>query len=293
MLSVVIPTYNTAAMTLRCVRAIRGADEVIVVDDGSTDDTVALLSPETRVISLEKNSGFAAAANRGVSEARGDLVLLLNSDAIVEADALRAFVAAFENDPKLGVAGAQLLNEDGSKQWSGGRTPTLPWIIGVVSGAGHIPGRFARAVTSALCTVPSAPCTSGPRDTDWVSGAAMMFRREVWKPLDERYLFYCQDIDFCLDARKAGWRVRIVDEARVTHAHGSTIAPDTDLSYDPARMWPDLLTWGRNHYGPSWATRARIILITVAALRIAWRKLRFKDATAMVRGLNALRGSRF
>src|SRR5206468_1411681 len=103
--------------------------------------TVALLSREARVISLEENRGFAAAANRGVAEARGELILLLNSDAILAPDALNAFIAAFETDPKLGVAGAQLLNEDGSKQWSGGRTPTLPWIIGVVSGAGYLPGR--------------------------------------------------------------------------------------------------------------------------------------------------------
>ena len=279
MLSVVIPTYNTAAMTLRCVRAIRGADEVIVVDDGSTDDTVALLSGEARVVSLGQNHGFATAANRGVSEARGDLVLLLNSDAIVEPDALRAFVAAFENDPKLGVAGAQLLNEDGSKQWSGGRTPTLPWIVGVVSGAGRLARLFRRRGLES------------PRHTrvDWVSGAAMMFRREVWKPLDERYLFYCQDIDFCLGARAAGWNVRIVDEARVTHAHGRTIAPGSELSYDPARMWPDLVTWGRNYYGAAWATRARLILIAVAALRIAWRKARFKNASPLIRGLRALR----
>lgn len=277
-LSVVIPTYNTAAMTLRCVRAVRDADEIIVVDDGSTDDTVALLSPEARVISLEKNCGFAVAANRGVAEAHGSLILLLNSDAIVEPSALQALITAFEQDPKLGVAGAQLLNEGGSKQWSGGRTPELPWIIGVVSGAGHLASFFRRRGSG-----------EAPREVDWVSGAAMMFRREVWKPFDERYLFYCQDIDFCLDARKTGWHVRIVDEARVTHAHGSTIASGSELSYDPARMWPDLLTWGRNHYGNAWAARARIILIAVAALRAAWRKVRFRDPTPIVGGLKALR----
>jgi hypothetical protein len=275
-LSVVIPTYNTASMTLRCVRAIQGADEVIVVDDGSTDDTVALLSPEVRVVSLEKNSGFAVAANRGVAESRGDRILLLNSDAIVEPDALSALMAAFEADPRLGVAGAQLLNEDGSRQWSGGLTPTLAWMIGVVSGAGGLARLVPRRKSQMRVSV------------DWVSGAAMMFRREAWKPFDERYLFYCQDIDFCLDARKAGWDVRIVDGARVTHGLGRTVARGS-IPHDPARLWPDLLTWGRNYYGQTWARRTRVVLIGIAALRIAWRKLRFRSAAPLVRGLTALR----
>ena len=292
-LSVVIPTYNTASMTLRCVRAIEGADEIIVVDDGSTDDTEAVLSPVARVVSLEKNSGFAVAANRGVAEARGDLILLLNSDAVVEAGALRALIAAFEADPKLGVAGAQLVNEDGTNQWSGGRTPTLPWMIGVVSGAGRLLG--ASVWRRQSCRRPDSPAgLPAPHRTttiDWVSGAAMMFRREVWQPLDERYLFYCQDIDFCLDARNAGWHVRIVDDARVAHGLGRTVSSRRELSYDPARLWPDLLMWGRKYYGESWAARARMVLVAVATLRVVWRKLRLKNAEPFVNGLKALRRS--
>jgi GT2 family glycosyltransferase len=237
-LSIVIPTFNTASMTLGCCRAVLASmpasTEVIVVDDGSTDGTAELMD----VIRLDRNQGFAKAANRGVSEATGDIILLLNSDAIVQPGALQAFLDAFANDPKLGVAGAQLLNEDRTPQWSGGRTPTLAWVIGAVSGL----GKHGKSLRTAK------------RKIDWVSGAAMAFRREAWEPLNESYRFYCQDIDFCLRAAWKGWTVRIVDEARVMHGLGKTIG-----GVDRQLLRDDLLTWGKAHYGRAWWLLARII----------------------------------
>jgi GT2 family glycosyltransferase len=289
-LSVVIPTYDTASMTLHCCRAVLDSlpepAEVIVADDGSTDGTAELLAreaPEVRVVRLETNSGFAAAANRGIAETSGGIILLLNSDAMVERDALRALVAAFDADARLGVAGAQLLNEDGTPQWSGGQTPTLPWMIGVVSGAGHL-ARLLRRRGGAT-----------QRQVDWVSGAAMAFRREVWDaagPLNERYLFYSQDIELCLRARAAGWRVGIVGEARVRHGQGQTIAAGSALGYDPARLWPDLLTWGRGHYGSKWGRRARVVLVCTAAARIVVRIGMRRETTAMVLGVRRMWSAR-
>jgi GT2 family glycosyltransferase len=228
------------------------------------------------VVRLEHNSGFAVAANRGVSEARGRIVLLLNSDAMVEDGALQAIVDAFDEDPRLGVAGARLLNADGTPQWSGGRTPTLPWMIGVVSGLGHLarffPGRRGGA----------------QREIDWVSGAAMAFRREAWTPLNERYAFYCQDIEFCLHARREGWHVRILDDALVTHGLGATIASGSALRHDPARLWPDLLAWGTSHYGRRWARLAKIVLVTVAWLRVALHVRRDDTRAALIRAARRL-----
>jgi GT2 family glycosyltransferase len=274
-LSVVIPTFDTASMTLRCCRAVLASmpasSEVIVADDGSTDGTAELLTreaPTVKIVRLEENRGFAAAANRGVAAAQGRIILLLNSDAIVQDGALRAILAAFD-DPRLGVAGARLLDEDGTPQWSGGATPTLPWMIGVVSGAGHLARRVRR---------------DGPRRIDWVSGAAMAFRREVWSaagPLSERFRFYCQDIDFCLRASDAGWDVRIVEEARVVHARGGTIAAGNPLRYDPARLWPDLLAWGTGHYGRAWGAVARVTLVLAALTRVVWSR-------GVLRGLQGL-----
>lgn len=274
LLSVVIPTYDTAAMTLRCCRAVLASlpesCEVIVADDGSRDGTAELLArevPAVRIARLETNRGFAGAANHGVSAARGRIILVLNSDAIVEAGALRALVRAFDEDPQLGVASAQLLNEDGTPQWTGGRAPTLAWLIGVVSGAGAVMRRRRT----------SANESRGPREVDWVSGAAMAFRREVWRdagPFSERFLFYCQDIELCLRAKRAGWRVRIVDDARVTHRIGGTASANGPLQHEPAILWSDLLTWGADHYGRAWAFFARITLLSVIAMRIVWRTLR-------------------
>jgi GT2 family glycosyltransferase len=267
-LSVVIPTYNTAAMTLRCVRAVE-ADEIIVVDDGSTDGTAALLAPAIR---LPTNSGFAAAANRGVAAARGDIILLLNSDAVVQPGALRALVAAFD-DPRLGVGGAQLLNEDGTPQWSGGPTPTFPWLLAVVSGLGAVLGRRRGR--------------PGGGAVDWVSGAAMAFRAEVWRqagPLDERFRFYCQDLELCLRARAAGWDVRVIAEARVVHARGATIAGGSALHHDPAKLWPDLLDWGRQRHG--WGALVKLALLLAGSLRA----LVTRDE-AIRRGVAALRKS--
>jgi GT2 family glycosyltransferase len=285
-LSVVIPTFNTASMTLRCCRAVLASmpdrTEIIVVDDGSSDGTAELLAREVqsvRVERMESNRGFAPAANRGVAAAHGHIIVLLNSDAIVEDDSLRTLLAAFDSDTTLGVAGARLMNEDGTPQWSGGRTPTLSWMIGVVSGA----GRFARFLRR--------PSTQTSADVDWVSGAAMAFRREVWEaagPLDERFRFYCQDIEFCLRARKSGWCVRVIESAPVVHAIGGTVARDS-LHHDPEKLWPDLLDWGAAHYGRRWTFVARFVLVSVAWLRVGWSSVfRHDETRALVRGARAL-----
>jgi GT2 family glycosyltransferase len=285
-LSVVIPTFNTARMTLRCCRAVLGSlpadSEVIVADDGSADGTAELLAceaPSVHVVRLESNRGYAPAANRGVAAAHGGIILLLNSDAIVDTDAIAALLAAFAADPKLGVAGARLLNPDRTPQWSGGPAPTLAWMIGVVSGA----GRLARLVRRGVRV---------QRDVDWVSGAAMAFRAEVWTqagPLDERFRFYCQDIDFCLRARDAGWRVAVIEEARVVHAIGGTVAAESALHHDPARLWPDLLTWGGSRYGRRWMFGARIVLMLAAFLRIAVRAMGRRDNAPFIRAMKAIR----
>jgi GT2 family glycosyltransferase len=271
-LSIVIPTYNTAAMTLECCRAAIASlpvgGEVIVADDGSTDGTSDLLRatlPAVRIVRLERNRGFGAAANAGVAAAKGAIILLLNSDARIDRDAMTALLDAFAADARLGIAGARLINAGGTPQWSGGPKPSLLWMVVMVSGIASVLARRRRAAARG--------------DVDWVSGAAMAFRSAVWNdagPFNESYRFYAQDLELCIRARERGWQVRLIEDALVVHGGGETLRRSheiAELPHDPALLWLDLLTWGRAHYGRAWAMCARILMCGSAAFRIAGRSI--------------------
>jgi N-acetylglucosaminyl-diphospho-decaprenol L-rhamnosyltransferase len=255
-LSVIIPSYDTADMTLVCCASVMDAlpadAEVIVVDDGSRDDTASRIRerfPSIAVLRQAQNRGYSAAVNAGVAASRGELVLLLNSDARVRG--LDSFVRAFE-DRELGVAGAQLVNPDGTLQWSAGPVPSMLWMVVMVSG---------------VASWRKATRTIETGEVGWVSGAAMMFRRAAFVPFREDFLFYAQDLDFCVRARRAGWKVRLLADVRVEHRHGATIARGRALPYAPEMLWVDLLTWGRGEYGDAWARRARRWMIAAATVR--------------------------
>lgn len=269
-------------MTLVCcasvVAALPADAEVIVVDDASSDDTARCIGeqfPSIVVLRQAVNRGFSASVNAGVAASRGQLVLLLNSDTRVAAGTLHAFVRAFDEDMRLGVAGAQLIDQDGSLQWSAGPVPTMLWMIVAVSGIAPLARPFRR----------SRKISRG--EVGWVSGAAMAFRRRVWEsagPLREDFRFYAQDLDFCVRARRGGWSVRLLPNIRVEHRHGATIARGSALPYKPELLWPDLLTWGRGEYGDAWARRARWAMILAAAVRSAFQR-QFRS------GYEALRNS--
>jgi cellulose synthase/poly-beta-1,6-N-acetylglucosamine synthase-like glycosyltransferase len=181
-LSVIIPTYETRELTLRCLAALwlcnPQPDEVIVVDNGSTDNTahsVLRKYPRHVVVRLPENQGFSAAANHGVTRASGDLLLLLNSDTEVGTDAVTVVRDAFARDPHLGIAGAALRHFDGAPQWSGGRMPNWLWCFALASG---LPAFLARLRPWRKITPPSG-FRSGK--IDWVAGTAMVIRREVWE----------------------------------------------------------------------------------------------------------------
>jgi hypothetical protein len=279
-LSVVIPTHDTRELTLRCVASLAAAAgiadiadlQVVVVDDGGTDGTAEALEtagPHLEILRLSPAAGFTRAANQGLARARGDVLLLLNSDTEVEPGAFAPLLAAFARDPRLGAAGAVLHYPDGSPQWSGGRAPGLLWLFALASG---LPALLARLPRWRRVK----PVGALPGAVDWVTGAALALRRSAWGavgPMDEGFRFYAQDLDLCLRLREAGWAVELVPEFRVLHHHGATIGQVSGGRQHPELLWTDLLRWAAKHHGAAWARRAALVLRAGAALRLLGRGL--------------------
>jgi GT2 family glycosyltransferase len=215
----------------RAVLASTASVELIVVDNGSTDHSVDALrhavgaDPRVRVLENAANLGFARANNRGLAAARGEWLLFLNPDCSVEPRTIEGMKSALSTRADAGMAGCLLLNPDGSEQ-AGCRRETPTPGKAFVRAFGLAPlarllrldeGRFRDFVRS------RDPLPSGPAEVDAISGAFMFVRRaaiEAVGPLDEGYFLHCEDLDWCLRFRQAGYRVLFVPGVAVVHAKG-------------------------------------------------------------------------
>lgn len=252
LLSVIIVSYNTKALTLQAVesvfssiknsRKLKEDTEVFVVDNNSTDGSSEAIRslqkkhPHLHLLQNADNLGFAAANNRAIAEANGSYFLLLNSDTVVLDGALEKMIETFEAHPltsdtavlertfdkldHLGILAAQLLNPDGTQQAQGGSFPTLLSLTVQMLLLDDIPviGKF----------LPSTQHTGKNSRShgeqlyqqDWVGGTAMMIRKEVVAevgPLDASIFMYGEDIEFCMRAQYHHWDVAVLPTAHITH----------------------------------------------------------------------------
>jgi GT2 family glycosyltransferase len=218
--SIVIPVYNQFAHTLACLRAIaahppHAAIEVIVVDDGSSDDTERCLQrvDGLRYLRRAQNGGFIASCNDGASLARGDYLVFLNNDTLPQPGWLERLLATFDANPGTGLVGAQLVYPDGRLQEAGG--------IVFADGSASNFGRFES---------PNHPSYSYVREADYCSGAAIALPRAVFDALggfDRRYApAYYEDTDLAFAVRASGLKVLYQPEARVVHLEGITAGTD-------------------------------------------------------------------
>lgn len=223
--SVVVVTHNSRADIDPCLRSLVDdgsglVDQVVVVDNASTDGTAAHVRshwPAVRVVETGGNLGFSRANNVGIRATDGTLILLLNPDARLRAGTLEALWQALAADPAAAVAGPRLVDADGRAELSFGRmiSPLREaWQKLLVTG-------HARRWPLVRAYVEAA--TTRPRRTDWVSGACLLVYRDVALAaglLDERFFMYTEDVDFCAAVRRLGRTVLFVPEGVVTHLRG-------------------------------------------------------------------------
>jgi GT2 family glycosyltransferase len=206
----VIVHWQDAADTLGCVESVRAEPgvEPLVVDNASREPIEAALAGRARVIRSAENRGYAGGANLGIRAALAggaDVVLVLNNDVRLRRGATASALEALRADPLTGAVGPKVLaREDPSRLWLAWGDVTYGQSLVALRGAGEVDGpAFARSAA-----------------VDWIAGCAMWIRRAALETvglLDETFLAYHEEVDWCARARAGGWRIVYCPSAVVTH----------------------------------------------------------------------------
>ncbi|MEO6709882.1 MAG: glycosyltransferase family 2 protein [Planctomycetota bacterium] len=263
-LLVVIVNYRTPELTIDCLCSLepevraRGSTSVVVVDNGSGDGSAESIAGAiasggwgswASLMALDHNGGFSYGNNAAIRPALAaaedespEYVLLLNSDTRVYEGALAALVEFMDERPGVGIAGSRLENADGSDQNSRFRFHSV-WSE---LDSGLRVGLVTRLLREHVVTHDR---TEGPQPADWVAGASMIVRTRVFRDiglLDEDYFLYYEEVDFCLNARRAGWSCWYVPNSSVVHLVGQSTGVTT--MDEPARRRPRYWFESRRRY---------------------------------------------
>lgn len=246
--SVCIVNLNAGALLRDSLRSLyehtAGLElEVIVVDNGSSDGSPALIRsefPQVNVIENQGNLGFTRPTNQAMQAAQGDFILLLNPDTLVLPGAVQNLVGFLREYPEVGICGPKILNRDGTLQMPCRRGLARPWntISYFLGLAALFPKRkFFSGYTMTYLDENTAHAVDG------VSGACMLIRRAVIDRIgyfDERYFAYQEDADYCYQAQKAGWQIFYVPSAQIIHYGGQ----------GGSRVQPlrSIIEWHRSYY---------------------------------------------
>ena len=217
--SIVIPHRNGAELLLGAVDALKSAwdpncDEVIVIDNASTDDSVPRLlaaHPEVAVIRNDCNNGFGRACNQGLRQAKGEFALILNNDARLQPGSLDAFAEFFREHGDVALIGPQLMGAAGEMQRSFG------WHPDFVSETGL--GRRRRP--------PSLP-PQEPFEVETLVGASLAVRLAAVAEaggFDEDFFFYFEETEWCRRMSRHGWTIWLLPQVKVIHGKGESTRP--------------------------------------------------------------------
>ncbi|MGW1420225.1 glycosyltransferase [Bradyrhizobium manausense] len=258
-LLIVIVNFRVAGLTIDCLRTLRDeiaavpGTRVSVCENGSGGDDAPRIGEAIEangwgawcsLLVSETNLGFCGGNNVLIRPALAaaeppDYVLLLNPDTVVRPGAIKALADFMAEHPDIGIAGSRLEDPDGTPQRSAFRFQSA---FSEFEGAVRL-GPVSRLLSRWIV---APPVVDAPAATDWVAGASMMVRRQVFADiglLDEGYFTYFDDIDFCFNAGRKGWPTWYVPASRVVHLVGQS----TGVNHTPRRL-PAYMLEARRRY---------------------------------------------
>jgi len=269
----VIVNYNAGDLLRRCVQSLLAcplARSVVVSDNGSVDASLTSLRaafwdrPDLIILENHANLGFGRACNLGYTLTQAPYILFINPDCIVQPGSVERLITVLEQHPDMGMVGPMILNPDGSEQVGARRTTPTPGrafikAFGLSRVAAVWPGLFKDF------NLQNEPVPTQPTDVDAISGACMLVRRTAIDQVglfDEGYFMHCEDLDWCMRFRLAGWRVLFVPDAVVMHEKGVS-----------SRSRPVFVEWHKHrgmarYYRKFFASRYPLILMPFVMLAI-------------------------
>jgi GT2 family glycosyltransferase len=261
-LSIIIVSYNTKHLLKRCFDSIRDSAgdldyEVIVVDNHSKDGSAEYIRkefPAFTLIESGENLGFAGANNLGYERARGEFIVLLNTDAFMVGDSLAASVDLMDRHPEVGLSSGRQVGEDGGWQPSARSFPGLWNDFLIVSGLADKYGKnrfFGRPDMTYLDQDADIYC-------DWSPGAYLIIRKAVLEKVgffDERFFLYYEEVDLCRRIKAAGWSIAYWPRVKVIHIGGASTSVFSEKLV--SKSGKQMILWSmqsqylyyRKHYG--------------------------------------------
>ena len=227
--SLIAISLNSRGFLRDCIRSVRASTwrqityEIIVVDNGSTDGTPAMLRaeyPDVRLVDNDSNVGYCKAGNQGAAVARGRHLLFLNDDTVMIDDAI-ASIVEWADAHDTAMIGSRLLNTDGSDQFSSGRRFTTP-AAALFGRKSLLTRLFPNAAFARDYLMSDLVDGDEPYEVDWLSAAAMMVRRDVFDRvggLAEDYYYFHEQV-FCARVKQAGGRIFLHPRSRIVHHEG-------------------------------------------------------------------------
>lgn len=237
-LSIVIINYNTFELTCQCIDSIvdKTRDvsyEIIVVDNASHErdpQEFAHRYPQIKLVRSEKNVGFAGGNNLGIAVAEGQYIVLLNSDTVLLNNAMAVCLNYLKTHPQVAVVGSALFYPDGTRQHNCQRFPSIRYKLFELFRL----QKFLPRKTGGKILLGGFFDHAEPVETDWIWGTCFMFEKKLLNRLKEgklaeTFFMYGEDVQWCLEFRKLGYRIAYEPAAHVLHLMGKSGGAKTDL----------------------------------------------------------------